>query len=80
MGRTPLPEADLSQSERVILSILNEESRCMTTKEVRELAKKRLVQCPDSTAAFLSRLRMKKRVSSIFSKERGGWIWWAENS
>lgn len=74
-----LSESNLSRSEEIILSILREERRSVTTAEVKELAKKRLIQCPDSTTAFLNRLRMKKKVSCRFSKEKSGWIWWTEN-
>ena len=75
-----MEDGNLSQSERIILSILSEETRDMTTDEVRASAVKRLIQCPDSTIAFLNRLRIKKKVKGAFSKDRKGWVWSLENA
>jgi len=72
-------EVSLSRSERVVLGILKEAGRCMTTKEVTEEARKRNIQCPDSTAAFLSRLRMKKKIEASYSSETKAYVWWARS-
>jgi hypothetical protein len=71
---------DESRSEQTMLSILKGAAGPLTTREIQELARKALVQCPDSTVAFLNRLRIKGLVRGTFSKEKQSWIWWTEAS
>jgi len=70
----------LSEEEaiKLILSILKAAGKPLTTKEIEEETRKRLVQCPDKTPVFLNRLRLKGIVKGQLSPERRGWIWWIE--
>jgi len=62
----------------LILQVLVEAGKPLTTREVQAETEKRLVRCPDSTVVFLNRLRIKGLISGERSKERKGWIWWVE--
>lgn len=62
-----------------ILQILREGGGPLTTRQIQEEARKRLLRCPDSTVVFLNRLRIKGLVRGERSKERRGWIWWVED-
>jgi len=63
-----------------MLSILKDAKEPLTTREIQEIARKALVQCPDSTVAFLNRLRIKGLVKGAFSQEKKSWIWWIEKA
>jgi len=71
-------ERELGEDEAVqlILSILKAAGRPMTTKEVEEQTRKRLVQCPDKTPVFLNRLRIKGLIEGRLSAEHRAWVWW----
>ncbi len=62
----------------LILQVLVEAGRPLTTREVQAETEKRLVRCPDSTVVFLNRLRIKGLINGERSRERKGWIWWVE--
>ena len=62
----------------LILQVLVEAGRPLTTREVQAETEKRLVRCPDSTVVFLNRLRIKGLIKGERSRERKGWIWWVE--
>ena len=62
----------------LILQVLGEAGRPLTTREVQGETEKRLVRCPDSTVVFLNRLRIKGLINGERSRERKGWIWWVE--
>ena len=68
----------LSEKEAVelVLSILKEAGKPLTTREIEEKTRKRMVSCPDKTPAFLNRLRIKGIIDGQLSTERRGWIWW----
>lgn len=72
----------LTEDEAIefVLSILKAADRPLTTKEIEEETRKRLVQCPDKTPIFLNRLRLKGAIKGQLSPERRGWIWWVEKS
>lgn len=63
----------------LVLRVLREAGRPLTTREVQAEVEKRLVRCPDSTAVFLNRLRTKGIIRGERSKERRGWVWWVES-
>ena len=63
----------------LILSVLKGAGRPMTTREVQEETERRLVRCPDSTAVYLNKLRMRGLIKGERSKEKRGWIWWVED-
>jgi hypothetical protein len=64
------------EGEKLILQLLTDAGQPLTTREVQEETQKRLVRCPDSTAVFLNKLRLKGVIKGEMSKERRGWIWW----
>jgi len=70
----------LSEEEamQLILSILRAAGKPLTTKEIEEETRKRLVQCPDKTPVFLNRLRLKGTIKGQLSAERRAWIWWVK--
>ena len=63
----------------LILRVLREAGRPLTTREVQAETERRLVRCPDTTAVFLNRLRINGIIKGERSKERRGWIWWVED-
>ena len=63
----------------LILQVLVEAGRPLTTREVQAETEKRRVRCPDSTVVFLNRLRIKGLIKGERSRERKGWIWWVED-
>jgi hypothetical protein len=62
----------------LILQVLVEAGKPLTTREVQAETEKRLVRCPDSTVVFLNRLRIKGLINGERSRERKGGIWWVE--
>ena len=76
MGERRLPR---DEAVDLILSVLREGGRPMTTREIQEEVEKRRARCPDSTAIFLNRLRLRGLIMCERSKERRGWIWWVED-
>ena len=78
--REDMSVRSLSEEEAIqlIISILRAAGKPLTTKEIEEETRKRLVQCPDKTPVFLNRLRIKSIVKGQLSPERRGWIWWIE--
>ena len=62
----------------LILQVLGEAGKPLTTREVQAETEKRLVRCPDSTVVFLNRLRIRGVINGERSRERKGWIWWVE--
>jgi repressor of nif and glnA expression len=67
------------EAAEVILQILSEAGRPLTTREIQQETEKRLVRCPDSTVVFLNRLRRSNAIRGQRSPERRGWIWWVES-
>ena len=70
----------LSEKEAIefIVSLLKEAEKPLTTREIEEKTRKRMVSCPDKAPIFLNRLRLKGVVKGQLSAERRGWIWWIE--
>ena len=64
---------------QLVLSILKAAGKPLTTNEIEEETRKKLVQCPDKTPIFLNRLRLKGTINGQLSPERRGWIWWIES-
>ena len=64
------------EADQLIIQLLRDAGRPLTTREVQEETQKRLVRCPDSTVVFLNKLRIRGVVHGEMSKERRGWIWW----
>jgi len=70
----------LSEKEAIesIVSLLKEAGKPLTTREIEEKTRKRMVSCPDKIPVFLNRLRLKGVVKGQLSAERRGWVWWIE--
>jgi hypothetical protein len=70
----------LSEGEAVelIISILKAAGKPLTTREIEEETRKRMVSCPDKTPIFLNRLRLKGILKGRLSAEKRAWIWWVE--
>jgi hypothetical protein len=67
-----------NEAVELILQVLGEAGRPLTTREVQAETERRLVRCPDSTVVFLNRLRIKGLINGERSRERKGWVWWVE--
>jgi hypothetical protein len=63
----------------VILQILRGAGGPLTTRQIQEETRKRLLRCPDSTVVFLNRLRIRGLINGERSRERRGWIWWVDD-
>ncbi|MGD8505423.1 MAG: hypothetical protein PVF15_02015 [Candidatus Bathyarchaeota archaeon] len=70
----------LSEEEatELIIAILRTAGKPLTTREIEEKTRKRVVSCPDRTPIFLNRLRLKGIVKGQLSVEKRAWIWWIE--
>lgn len=64
------------EAEKLIVHLLTDAGHPLTTREVQEETQKRLVRCPDSTAVFLNKLRLKGIIKGELSREKRGWVWW----
>ena len=69
------PEDEATQQ---VLAILREAGRPLSTREISEETRKRLVRCPDATIVFLNRLRQRGVIYGERSKEFRGWVWWVD--
>jgi repressor of nif and glnA expression len=67
-----------SEVEELVVQILRENDRKLTTQEVEERVSGQGKKCPDSAVRFLSKLRYKGKIKGKLSKEHRGWIWWLE--
>jgi repressor of nif and glnA expression len=64
------------EASQMIITILKEAGKPLTTREVQAETQKRLVRCPDSTIVFLNRLRQRGIIHGERNKEARGWVWW----
>ena len=64
------------EAVELVISILKETGKPLTTREIEEKTRKLMVSCPDKTPVFLNRLRIKGIIEGQLSAERRGWIWW----
>jgi repressor of nif and glnA expression len=63
----------------LIIKILKEAQRPLSTREIQQETQKRLVRCPDSTIVYLNRLRLKGVINGERRKEMRGWVWWIDD-
>ena len=77
-GEMALRKLGGNEAVDLILQVLVEADKPLTTREVQAETEKRLVRCPDSTVVFLNRLRIKGLINGERSRERKGWIWWVD--
>ncbi len=64
------------EADELIIQVLREAGRPLSTREVQAETEKRLVRCPDSTVVFLNNLRTRGLIKGEMSRERRGWVWW----
>lgn len=64
------------EADQLIIKILKEAGRPLTTREIQAETEKKRVSCPDSTVVFLNKLRIKGIIKGEMSKEKKAWIWW----
>lgn len=67
-----------NEAVTLILQVLKDAERPLTTREIQTETEKRMVRCPDSTAVFLNRLRINGLINGERSREHRGWTWWVE--
>ena len=73
---TSLKKLSEKEAVELVISILKETGKPLTTREIEEKTRKLMVSCPDKTPVFLNRLRLKGVIEGQLSVERRGWIWW----
>mgnify|MGYP002401606974 CR=1 FL=1 len=64
------------EADQLIIKILKEADRPLTTREIQTETEKKMVRCPDSTVVFLNKLRINGTIKGVMSKEKKAWIWW----
>jgi hypothetical protein len=65
------------EAEEKVISFLRERGR-MTSFEIDSHFKDRDEECPDALVTFLARMKRKGKIKGEVSKERRGWVWWAD--
>ena len=66
------------EADQLIIQLLREAGRPLTTREVQTETEKQLVRCPDSTVVFLNKLRIRGEIKGERSSEKKGWVWWVQ--
>jgi len=64
------------EADQLIIQLLRDAGRPLTTREVQAETEKRIVRCPDSTVVFLNKLRIRGEIKGERSSEKKGWVWW----
>ncbi len=67
-----------NDASKMILTILKEAGRPLSTREVQLETQKRLVRCPYSTIVFLNGLRQNGVIHGERNREARGWVWWVD--
>ena len=65
-------------AEKLIISLLGNADKPLTTREIEETVSGKGKQCPDSAVRFLAKMRYKGMIKGELSVEHKGWIWWIE--
>jgi len=68
-----------SDAEKLILSIIGNADKPLTTREIEIFVQRRGKRCPDSTVRFLTKMRYKGLIKGELSIEHKGWIWWVDS-
>jgi len=66
------------EADKLLIQLLRDAGRPLTTREVQAETEKRLVRCPDSTVVFLNKLRIRGAIKGERSSEKKGWVWWVK--
>ncbi len=64
------------EADKLIIQLLKDEGKPLTSREVQAETEKRLVRCPDTTVVYLNKLRINGIIKGEMNKEKRAWIWW----
>jgi hypothetical protein len=64
------------KADELIVRLLREAGHPLTTREVQTETEKLLVRCPDTTAVFLNKLRIRGAIHGELDREKRAWVWW----
>lgn len=65
-------------AEKLIISLLGNADKPLTTREIEETVQGKGKQCPDSAVRFLAKMRYKGMIKGELSVKHKGWIWWMD--
>jgi hypothetical protein len=66
------------EADQLIIQLLRDAGRPLTTREAQAETEKRFVRCLDSTVVFLNKLRIRGSIKGERSSEKKGWVWWVQ--
>ena len=64
------------EADKLIIQLLKDAGKPLTSREVQAETEKRLVRCPDTTVVYLNKLRINGTIKGEMNKEKRAWIWW----
>ena len=64
------------EADTLIIQLLKDAGKPLTSREVQVETEKRLVRCPDTTIVFLNKLRINGVIHGRMNKEKRAWVWW----
>lgn len=64
------------EADKLIIQLLKDAGKPLTSREVQAETEKRLVRCPDTTVVYLNRLRINGIIKGEMNKEKRAWLWW----
>ncbi len=64
------------EADKLIIQLLKDAGKPLTSREVQAETEKRLVRCPDTTVVYLNKLRINGIIKGEMNKEKRAWIWW----
>ena len=64
------------EADKLIIQLLKNAGKPLTSREVQAETEKRLVRCPDTTVVYLNRLRINGVIKGEMNKEKRAWLWW----
>lgn len=70
-----LTEMSAGEAEAFVVSYLRSRGR-LTTRDFEEEASRRGKVCPDGTARFLMKMKLRGIINGEVSIRRKGWVWW----
>ena len=64
------------EADKLIIQLLKDAGKPLTSREVQTETEKRLVRCPDTTVVYLNKLRINGTIKGEMNKEKRAWLWW----
>jgi hypothetical protein len=64
------------EADKLIIQLLKDAGKPLTSREIQTETEKRLVRCPDTTVVYLNRLRINGVIKGEMNKEKRAWLWW----